>query len=91
MRTDPALVTFIEDLPNLEPAARGMLWTTAFDDKYSSIHLVSVQTISQSVNALVSGLNQVQAEITLKQAESSTPGDHFVRVMQVIYFDHLVK
>lgn len=27
MRTDPSLVTFIEDLPNLEPAARGELDT----------------------------------------------------------------
>ncbi|GLB34079.1 putative diaphanous FH3 domain contatinign protein [Lyophyllum shimeji] len=65
MRTDPSLVTFIEDLPNLEPAAR-----------------VSVQTISQSVHALVSGFSQVELELKeLRQLEMPA-GDKFIDVMQ---------
>ncbi|KAG6910997.1 hypothetical protein DXG01_006051 [Tephrocybe rancida] len=65
LRTDPSLVNFIEELPNLEPAAR-----------------VSVQTLTQSVNALVSGLSQVANEIQELRQGVSAPEDQFVRVMQ---------
>ncbi|KAG6854352.1 hypothetical protein C0991_007857 [Blastosporella zonata] len=65
LRTDPSLVNFIEELPNLEPAAR-----------------VSVQTLTQSVNSLVVGLDQMEAEIRELRQGISTPDDQFIHVMQ---------
>jgi diaphanous 1 len=88
LRTDPSLVTFIEDLPHLEAAARGKSLPILIVDIFvNPADLVSVQTITQSVNALVSGLNQVNEEIKqLKQLKSLAANDQFVRVMQVINF-----
>lgn len=66
LRTDPLLVTFINDLPHLEAAAR-----------------VSMQTIMQSVNSLVAGLQQVNNEIRqLQQLRTLPKGDQFIDVMQ---------
>ncbi|KAL1738092.1 Formin, FH2 domain-containing protein [Schizophyllum fasciatum] len=48
---------------------------------------VSAQTIMQSVNQLVSGLNQVRDEIGLARAGQRDPDDRFVAVMQVCVRD----
>lgn len=48
---------------------------------------VSLQTVSQNVNALVTGLGKVQTEI-MHSEKVSVSGDHFVKVMKVLrHFD----
>lgn len=85
MRTDPLLVTFIEDLPNLEPAARGIVPSLTTGILFIYTFVVSVQTIIQSVNSLVTGLGQVKAEITeLQRHKNLSVNDQFISVMQVI-------
>ena len=45
---------------------------------------MSVQTVTQSINALAAGLNQVKEETSqLKQIHSLSANDKFVHVMQV--------
>lgn len=49
----------------------------------SPLITVSVQTITQAVNALVSGLGQIKDEIKELQQVGLPADDRFVRVMQV--------
>ncbi|CDO73783.1 hypothetical protein BN946_scf185015.g111 [Trametes cinnabarina] len=65
LRSDPSLVTFIEDMPHVEAAAR-----------------VSVQTVAQSVQALVIGLKQVNEEIDQLRRMPTISQDRFVVTMQ---------
>lgn len=85
LRSDPALVTFIEDMPHLEPAARGehnIVTKPRTDAKLITIiSVVSLQTVSQSITSLVNGLKQVNNE--LKLAMSNGPTDKFVTIMRV--------
>lgn len=85
MRSDPALVTFIEDMPHLEAAARGRSHFVMHKDYHAHRQfLVSVQIINQSVNALGAGLAQVQDEIKeLQNHHALPPRDRFLHVMQV--------
>lgn len=48
-------------------------------------NVVSVQTISQSVNALVSGFSQVETEIKELRQVGTLADDRFIHVMQVSY------
>ena len=83
LRTDPQLVDFLSDLPNVEAAARRTS-SIYLSYRHALIHcLVSVQSISQSVSSIASGLVQVKSEIaTLKQSRTAIPNDRFVLVMQ---------
>lgn len=86
LRTNPLLVTFIEDLPHLEAAARG-IYSFTLRLFYYFIYLfiaVSMQIIMQSVNSLVAGLQRVNEEIRqLRQLRTLPVGDQFIHVMQV--------
>jgi hypothetical protein len=88
MRADPSLCTFIEEIPHLEPAARGKHQTIAMSQLLSdhiSVYIVSVQTVIQSIGSVVAGLSQVNEEIRqLKQLRPSIANDRFIHVMQVI-------
>lgn len=85
LRHDPLLVTFVEDVPHVEAAARGSFFTHRRRHSLLSIILaVSVQTMFTSVNTLSASLAQVHSEIrTLSNGRASSPEDRFVKVMQV--------
>ena len=83
LRTDPSVIQFIEDLPNLEPAARGAHPYLLFQVMALPLIPVSVQTITQAVNTLVSGLGQIKDEIKQLQQVGLPADDRFVHVMQV--------
>ncbi|THG98335.1 hypothetical protein EW026_g3828 [Hermanssonia centrifuga] len=65
LRSDPSAVTFIEDMPHVEAAAR-----------------VSVQTVIASVQALSSGLLNLQTEIRQLRSVATPSNDRFISVMQ---------
>lgn len=85
MRRDPLLNTFIDEMPNLEAAARRLYYF--FRSQICRIlrhNVVSAQTVSQTVTALVTGLEQVKAEIRqVQQLRTQLSDDRFVQVMQV--------
>jgi len=85
MRTDHSVIQFIDDLPNLEPAARGIFACLLACAMILPSITVSVQTINQAVNALVSGLGQVKDEIEELQQVGLPAGDRFIHVMQVSF------
>jgi len=81
MRSDPSLILFLEDLPHVEPAARG----TAFLQLVAlglTRPLVSVQIILQTIHGLTQGLERVAEEVTIINSSPKQTGDLFVRVME---------
>lgn len=66
LHSDPTLVTFIDDLPNLENAARIAVQTT-------------LQTVSTLVGGVAAVKTEVA---TLKRAPTRPPGDKFIPVME---------
>lgn len=87
LRTDPSLLTFIEEMPHLEAAARGWfhsIWSLK-DARLILCIVASVQTTVQAVNSLVTGLNQVNGETNeLRKLRDSPSNDMFIQVMQVL-------
>lgn len=82
---DPNLVTFIEEMPHLEAAARGSLLFHIIQDSVSHSSVVSVQTIAASVQSLSAGLALVKAEVEYLQNTATSTDDRFVSVMQVSF------
>ena len=66
LHSDPTLVTFIDDLPNLENAARVAVQTT-------------LQTVSTLVGGVAAVKAEVAV---LKQTATRPPGDRFISVME---------
>ena len=82
LRTDPTLVTFLEDMPHIEAAARGKLPPYEIDS--SNRHVVSVSGIMTSISTLVSGLDLLQAELKRAKGVRVLPArDRFIDVMEV--------
>jgi diaphanous 1 len=82
LRTNPSLVTFMEDLPHVEAAARGAWLCLAIRSILHS-ETVSLQTVATSVHALVTGLAQVENEVEQYKTMNLTSDDHFIKVMEV--------
>ena len=83
LRTDPSLVMFIEEMPHLEPAARGRSICDPSNVKYSRGETVSVPTVIASVQSLTAGLAQLKEEVAAVQRLPTVGNDRFVTVMQV--------
>ncbi|KAJ4496810.1 formin homology 2 domain-containing protein [Lentinula lateritia] len=66
LRTDPSLLTFIEEMPNLEAAARASVQTT-------------VQAVNSLVTGLNQVKNETSE---LKRLRDIRPNDQFVQIMQ---------
>jgi diaphanous 1 len=82
LRTDPTLVTFLEDMPHIEAAARGEL--PPYETDSSNLHVVSVSGLMSSISTLVSGLDLLQVELKKAKAVRVLPaGDRFIDVMEV--------
>jgi hypothetical protein len=82
LRKDPSLPAFMEELPSLEAAARGGCKPLLPKVDADSL-VVSIQTISQTVNSLVGGLNVVKTELQQLRTLKGVPSnDRFVSVMQ---------
>ena len=82
LRTDPTLVTFLEDIPHIEAAARGGLPLYEIDS--SNRQVVSVTGLTTSISTLVSGLDLLQAELRkAKGVRALPPSDRFIDVMEV--------
>lgn len=82
LRSDHTLVSFVEEMPHLEAAARGKSKITAFDLRLNEC-LVSSQIIISSVHTLSGGLNQISEEIRLLQQTQPLPNDRFTVIMKV--------
>lgn len=68
---DPQLLQFLDEVPHLEAAAR-----------------ISVTALMSSVNSLVAGMNHIREEIrVLRRIRISPPNDHFVDVMEVMFYE----
>lgn len=87
LRSDPSVVTFIEDMPHIEAAARGWFFHPKTLRTMLISFTVSVQTITTSVQALSTGLTQLQEEIKQLQRMRLPPEDRFISVMQVRIID----
>jgi diaphanous 1 len=84
LRTDPLLISFTDDIPHLDAAARGEFLSHYPEMQIKRFKIVSVQTVMQSASALVSGLSQLSEEIKqLKRLPSLPANDLFIVVMQV--------
>ena len=84
LRSNPSSVTFIEELPHLEAAARSTCAGILTAAEIFNTSLASVQTIMQSVNSLVGGLQQVNDEVKKLSLLRALPAnDRFIVVMQV--------
>lgn len=85
MRKDPSLTTFIDELPSLEAAARGIcVLSCRPEDTELIVQPVSVQNTLQTVNSLVAGQALVKEEIEHhRQSKDRPSNDRFVQVMQV--------
>ena len=82
LRTDPTLVTFLEDIPHIEAAARGELPSYEIDS--SNRHVVSVTGLMTSISTLVNGLDLLQVELRkAKGVRALPPRDRFIDVMEV--------
>jgi diaphanous 1 len=92
LRTDSSLISFTDDLPHLDAAARGKFTFSHLDCRLNVPDLVSVSTVMQSVNGLVSGLSQVKDEIRqLRQLRSQPANDQFTHVMGVMFLPSILK
>ena len=82
LRTDPTLVTFFEDMPHIEAAARGEL--PPYETDLPNHHVVSVSELMSSISTLVSGLDLLQVELKKAKGVRVLPaGDRFIDVMEV--------
>ena len=85
LRTEPKLTLFIEEMPNLEPAARSESRLLGRGVLLMSFQ-VSFQTVSQAVQSAIASRAKVEAEIQwMKQLRHPAANDQFVKVMQVSY------
>lgn len=83
LRANPSLTTFIDEMPNLEAAARGMIASTNKYPWFPDLLLVSVQTLLQSVKQLASGLSHMKVEVrNLKEVRAVSEEDCFIQVME---------
>lgn len=84
LRSDANLINFIEEMPHVEAAARGELGRYLCSVITYHCPIVSVQTVTASVQSLVVGLDQVREELKrLEDLKSRWSNDRFVSVMQV--------
>ena len=84
LRNEPLLVTFIDEIPHLEGAARGKDALYHLKRRSTDRDLsVSVPTVFQSIQTLVNGLATVNTEIIQLSREPLEAGDRFLKVMQV--------
>lgn len=88
VRMDPALTSFIEELPNVEAAARGtcppVLCIITVDS--CSRPTVSFQEVIQSVQSVVSSYAKAEEEVRImKKYPNPLPNDRFLQVMEVAY------
>lgn len=84
MRSNHDLVTFINDLPHVEAAARSEYSYCLVSRANLTQTSVSVQTTLASVQSISSGLEQVKTEIRqAKNVRSHSSGDRFLAVMEV--------
>jgi hypothetical protein len=75
-------VTFLEDMPHIEAAARGKLPPHEIDS--SDRHVVSVSGLMTSIFTLVSGLDLLQVELKRAKGVRVLPAhDRFIDVMEV--------
>lgn len=82
LRTDPTLVTFLEDMPHIEAAARGKLPPDEIGP--SNRRVVSVSGLMTSISTLVSGLDLLQVELRRAKGIRVLPArDRFIDVMEV--------
>ena len=82
LRTDPTLVTFLEDMPHIEAAARGELPPDEIGP--SNRRVVSVSGLMTSISTLVSGLDLLQVELRRAKGIRVLPTrDRFIYVMEV--------
>lgn len=83
LAADPLLITFIEDMPHLEAAARGnSVDCLALAIEFNSCP-VSFPEIVASVQSLPLGLAQVKDEIKYLRDTPTDAHDHFILVMEV--------
>ncbi len=75
-------MTFLEDMPHIEAAARGK--PSPYEIDSSHRHAVSVSGLMASISTLVGGLDLLQVELgKAKAAEVSSGRDRFIDVMEV--------
>jgi hypothetical protein len=79
------LVTFLEDMPHIEAAARGEPSRPQMGCYSCSYHhAVSVSGLITSISTLVTGLNHIQNEVRQARGARVIPTqDRFVDVMEV--------
>jgi len=75
-------VTFLEDMPHIEAAARGKLPPYEIDS--FNRRVVSVSGLMTSISTLVSGLDLLQVELRRAKGVRVLPArDRFIDVMEV--------
>lgn len=85
LKNNADLINFIEEMPHLEAAARGLSLRMPLLLPFISVKIVSVQTVTASIQSFVVGMDQVKEEIKQTQTSKSRwSNDRFVAVMQVI-------
>lgn len=90
IKSDQELVTFINDLPHIEAAARSALFCFTIAivlGVLTTFCAVSVQNTLASVQTISLGLEQVKREIeNVRQRKEQRPEDRFLFVMEVSIF-----